>query len=443
LPHARDGEVLALPSVAQPALTLAIHEQPAHIEPLPNRGDGVEQGPSSTRRTYRVLMIASTSFFADYGCHVRILEEARILQHLGNAVTVCTYHNGRDIAGLDIRRTLPVPWRTGYEVGSSRHKMGFDVLLEWTVLSVGLQARPDIVHAHTHEAAFIGLPLSRMLRVPLVLDFQGSMTSEMIDHRFLNPHGRFYGPARWLEQQIVQWPSAILTSSHHALQLLTNDFHCSPERVTAIPDCVNADLFAPASSQEKANSLKAGLGIPLDRQVVVYLGLLAEWQGTGLLLQAARQLVSRRPNVHFLIMGFPSVETYRCQAEELGLGAHVTFTGRVPYEQAPDWLSLGDVAVAPKTSETEGSGKLLNYMAMGLPTVAFDSPVSREYLGEFGTYARAGNAESLADALESLLVDGGRAQSLGQRLRQRAVQLYSWTHAGQRILDVYDRVSEL
>ena len=387
-------------------------------------------------------MIASTSFFADYGCHVRILEEARVLQQMGNQVTICTYHNGRDIAGLDIRRTVPIPWRTDYEVGSSRHKMGFDVLLEWKVLSLGLQTRPDIVHGHTHEAAFIGYPLSRLLGVPLVLDFQGSMTSEMIDHRFLNPQGRLYRSARCLEEQIVRWPAAIITSSHHAQRLLTKEFACSPDKVTAIPDCVNADSFSPGLSEEKARSLKAALGIPPERQVVVYLGLLAEWQGTGLLLQAAKQLVARQPNTHFLIMGFPAVAAYRRQAEDLGLSAHVTFTGKVPYEQAPELLALGDVAVAPKISETEGSGKLLNYMAMGLPTVAFDLPVSREYLDSLGVYARPGDASSLSEAMESLLVDRERARSLGQGLRQRAVQLYSWTNAGQMILDVYDRVSK-
>jgi hypothetical protein len=75
---------------------------------------------SSGPAAYRVLMIAPTSFFADYGCHVRILEEARILERLGSRVTICTYHTGRDLEGIDIRRTMSIPWRKGYEVGSSR-----------------------------------------------------------------------------------------------------------------------------------------------------------------------------------------------------------------------------------------------------------------------------------------------------------------------------------
>jgi glycosyltransferase involved in cell wall biosynthesis len=399
-------------------------------------------GGDRARKTYKVLMIAPTSFFADYGCHVRILEEALILRQMGNRVTICTYHNGRDVADLDIRRTVPIPWRTRYEVGASRHKIGFDVLLLLKALSVAIRAKPNIVHGHIHEGALIGYTVSKLLGVPLVFDFQGSMTSEMIDHHFLNPEGRFYGPARWLEQLIVRLPSAIITSSSHAAGLLTNDFHCPSDKITAIPDCVNADFFTPGQSEHTSAALKATLGIPPERQIVVYLGLLAEWQGTGLLLQAAAQLISRRPDVHFLIMGFPAVETYRCQAQDLGLASHVTFTGKIPYEQAPSFLALGDLAVAPKTSTTEGSGKLLNYMAMGLPTVAFDVPVSREYLDSLGVYAQAGDASRLADALETLLVHRERAQALGQNLRRRAIERYSWTAAGARIMDVYDRVHE-
>ena len=87
--------------------------------------------------TYRILMIAPTSFFSDYGGHIRILEEARILRKSGQTVKIVTYYKGRDVDGLDIVRTPPTPWRADYEVGSSRHKFAFDVLLSWTSLGHG------------------------------------------------------------------------------------------------------------------------------------------------------------------------------------------------------------------------------------------------------------------------------------------------------------------
>ena len=72
---------------------------------------------------------------------------------------------------------------------------------------------------------------------------------------------------------------------------------------------------------------------------------------------------------------------------------------------APHHQALGDVAVSTKISATEGSGKLLNYMALALPTVAFDTPVSREYLDKWGVYAERGNPAALAEALGSILED--------------------------------------
>jgi len=55
--------------------------------------------------------------------------------------------------------------------------------------------------------------------------------------------------------------------------------------------------------------------------------------------------------VHFLIMGFPGEHRYRFKAAQLGLSQWVTFTGRIPYLEAPDYLLLGDVAVSAKISE--------------------------------------------------------------------------------------------
>ena len=86
-------------------------------------------------------------------------------------------------------------------------------------------------------------------------------------------------------------------------------------------------------------------------------------------------------------MGYPGQDRYREAARQMGILDNVTFTGALPYEMAPTYLALGDVAVSPKMSATEGNGKLLNYMAVGLPTVTFDTPVSRELLGDLGLYA--------------------------------------------------------
>ncbi len=55
-----------------------------------------------TEEPRRILMIAPTSFFLDYGCHVRILEETRALLAQGMQVRIVTYTWPR-LAGIGHR----------------------------------------------------------------------------------------------------------------------------------------------------------------------------------------------------------------------------------------------------------------------------------------------------------------------------------------------------
>ncbi|MBX2997405.1 MAG: glycosyltransferase family 4 protein [Caldilineaceae bacterium] len=384
-------------------------------------------------------MIAPTSFFSDYGCHVRIFEEARALQRLGHRVTIVTYRNGRDLPDLDIRRTLPIPWRQHYEVGSSRHKVAFDALLGLKTVQILLHERFDVIHGHLHEGALIGLILGGMFGLPVVFDFQGSLTEEMIDHRFLRRGGRVHNWLRRLEQWIDHTVQITLTSSANAERILVEDFGSDAARIHILPDCVDVTTFTPLTEQgiTNRNADRAKLGIPQDATVISYLGLLAEYQGTDLLLQAMQYIRAQQPSTYLLLMGFPGVDFYQSVAQQLGVADRVIFTGRIPYEEAPAYLKLGDVAVAPKLSLTEGAGKLLNYMALGLPTVTFDTPVAREYLGSWGIYAERGNPKSLATKLIDLINDQETQKQIGHQLRQRTIRQYDWNQAAIKIVDTY------
>jgi glycosyltransferase involved in cell wall biosynthesis len=393
-------------------------------------------------KTFHILMIAPGSFFSDYGAHVRIVEEVRALQKLGHKVTIITYYLGRDLPDLEIVRTRPTPWRADYEVGSSLHRIAFDIFLGWTGLKTVLRRRFDIIHGHLHEGALIGYFLSRIQRVPLVADFQGSMTSEMVDHNFLNPKGPLYRWVRLLEMRIDELPDVILTSTNQAALLLEQYFGCDSYRIQPLPDSINVDFFRPnVLTPDEIAAQRATLGLPNDHIVVVYLGLLADHQGIPQLLQAARILKERGARAYFLIGGFPGVSRYRRMAADLGVDDRVTFRGKVPREETPAHLALGDIAVAPKLSTTEGCGKILEYMAMELPTVAFDVPQNREYLGSLGAYAgRTGDPVALADTIAGFLNDPQLRTELGRKLRARAARHFSWDRAGRHLLTIYRTV---
>ena len=166
--------------------------------------------------------------------------------------------------------------------------------------------------------------------------------------------------------------------------------------------------FDPArfDPQETA-ALKAALGIPAGRPVVAYLGFMAPHQGTDHLVHVAARLQADGVDVHFLVMGFPNVDLYQELARQQGVAGRMTFSGKIHYDDAPRYLAVGDITISPKLSATEGSGKVLNYMALGKPVVAYDNPVHQEYLGTAGVYAPAGDEGALARAVGALVAAEG------------------------------------
>ena len=389
-----------------------------------------------------IAMIAPTGFFADYGCHVRILEEARALQALGHAVTICTYPTGATPGGLRVVRLPAIRHQSSAHVGSHRLKLLLDPLLAGLVLTRGLREPIDVVHGHLHEGAAIGWPLARARRAPLILDYQGSLTSEMVDHRFLSPDGPGVPLFGAIERVVEAAADRIVTSSTFAGRQLAARKSWPPERIVSVPDGVDVSRFRPRGAEDGAEltALRQRLGIPPNRLVIGYLGLLAEYQGTGDLIRAAREVVDAEPGTHFLIMGYPNAAEYERAAGHAGLAGHVTFTGRVPYAQAPTHLRLCDLAVAPKRSKTEGNGKVLNYMAAGLPTVAYAGGVAAEFLGPEARLAERGSVPALAGEILRLVRDADARRAYGERLRARAEHQFSWQRQIDKILDVYASV---
>jgi glycosyltransferase involved in cell wall biosynthesis len=386
-------------------------------------------------KSKKILMIAPTPFFADRGCHVRILGEAKALIALGNELLLCTYGLGRDIEPIPTVRTMSLPWYKKLSPGPSVHKIYVDLLLLWNVLWACRSFRPDIIHAHLHEGIAIGKVASKLFGIPLVADLQGSLTAELVAHKALPDVRWLVKPVQWLEKLINRMPLHLIASSTHMGRVTQNEFDIPAQRLTTLMDGVDLDVFSPG---EPDPHLRGSLGIQPDERVVVFIGVLTEYQGIDLLIKSIPQVVKECPKAKFLIIGYPDEEHYRAQARALGVEEFTLFTGKIPYADAPRYLSLAQVAVSPKISTTEANLKLFTYMAMGLPTVVFDNPVNREILGDLGSYARFGDVADLARVLTGLLNDEEEARQLGAACRQKAIDDYSWLAVGRQLGSIYD-----
>ena len=379
------------------------------------------------------MMLAPTPFFADRGCHVRIFEETRAIAATGHQVEIVTYHLGKDMPGIVTHRTPRIPWYGKLDAGPSWHKPYLDILLFFKALAVAKQLKPDLIHAHLHEGAFVGIFLKKLLGIPLLFDCQGSLTGEIVDHGFVGKGSFAAAMFGWLEGFINKSADAIITSSSPAADDLLQTWGVPDGKVTAVTDGVNTDEFSPADGA----AIRRELGISADVPVAAFLGVFNRYQGVDLLLDVVKIMKERGCRVHFLLMGFPD-EKYRKHAANMGLEQLITFTGKIDYAKAPQYLAAADIAVSPKLSLTEANGKLFNYMACSLPSLVFDTPVNREILGETGIYADFGNAVDFADKLEDLLGDRERCKQSGRRSRKRAVEEHSWRSRADRLNLIYE-----
>ena len=380
----------------------------------------------------RVLVIAPTPFFGDRGCHVRIYEEIRALGALGVESVVVTYPTGQDVPDVRTVRAWAIP---GIHAGPLGFSPGRPVLDLAVLLAAHREIQrfsPHLLHAHLHEGIAIGVVLRAWHRLPLVADLQGSLTAEMVDQGVMGSRGVMATLMGAVERWLVRRPDRTLTSSSHGVPLLTAQ-GVDRRSVTSLPDGVDLEAFRPEPADP---ALVERLGL-VGKRTVVFLGVLTDYQGVDLLLDIAAIMAPTNPDVHVLVLGYPNEERYRAEAKARGLDEVMTFPGRVPYADAAQWLGVGAVAVSPKRSVTEANGKLVNYMACGLPVVASDLPVNRELLGESGVYAPIDDAEAFAARISELLADPERAREIGAALRMRAETEFAWPSLAKQLEGTY------
>lgn len=340
----------------------------------------------------KILMIAPTPFFFDRGCHIRVLNSYLRLKDEGKEVLLLTYPLGRDIKDINTKRTINIPTYKDISPGFNIHKPFLDFLLLVKTFRELISNNYDAIYAHLHEGTLIGLLTKPFFKKPIIFDAQGSLTGELVNNQTIKKNSFIYKILFKIEKFITNKADYIITSTEGLKDFMENNF--SPKnKIKVIKDLPNKQLFNP-------NVKPAKLDLPKDKKIVVYLGGLQKSKGIHYLLQAIPHCLNE---FHFLIMGYP-VERVKKIIKKLKIENRVTLTGRIPYEKAPSYLKLGDVAVSPKTLESgEANAKLYNYLATGLKVVCWDTPENRKILGKNGIYAEEKNIKDLVKKIDQYI----------------------------------------
>lgn len=209
----------------------------------------------------------------------------------------------------------------------------------------------------------------------------------------------------------------------------------SRTKLVVIPNGVDVATFAEAAPADRT-----GLGIPPDARIILAVGRLDPQKGLHFLIEAARDLVSRFPDVHFLLVGggVQRSELVR-QIAELELESRIHFCGW--RADIPSVMKLGYGLALP--SLWEGMPNVvLEAMAAGLPVVASAVEGVAELVvpEETGFLVAAQSVNELTIALSKLLSDPERAHRMGQAGQQRVASEYSWDRMAAAYARLYEQI---
>lgn len=384
-----------------------------------------------------VLHIAPTPFFSDRGCHIRIEGIADCLAELGYQNLVCTYHHGRDVPSVKTSRITPIKNYTKTEAGPSKYKLWADWKLLWLVVKEISRVKPAVVHAHLHEGLMIGLVVKVLLfwkKIPLIADMQGSLVGELETHGSFKKHAWLRWPVKAIETVLMLFAKTIVCSSDHSLEKIKTEFNLSDAKISLVQDGARVP---PRVSENDRIALRTELGLPENKKIVVYSGALLESKGLAELKQLI-SLCGENEMLHFLIIGYP-VEDLDVYLNQQGIAELCTLTGQIEFENLPSYLQLADIAIDPKFSDAgEGSGKILNYLACGLPVLAFDSQNNRSFLPAETTLPKS--VEAMASQLADVVADKALLKHMGDANFAHFESNYSWNQSKSQLAEVYQQL---
>jgi glycosyltransferase involved in cell wall biosynthesis len=182
--------------------------------------------------------------------------------------------------------------------------------------------------------------------------------------------------------------------------------------------------------------------------LAAYIGVMGPQDGVDIVVRAADVVIHEmgRTDIAFTLIGsgdcFSELVALR---DELKLNGHVEFTGRAPDDLVVKILSTADVGLSPDPknplNDVSTMNKTMEYMAFGLPVVAFDLRETRVSAAEAAIYVQPNDIRDYAKAIVDLMDDEAARARLGKVGRARVENELAWSHQARAYLGVYERLS--
>jgi glycosyltransferase involved in cell wall biosynthesis len=210
----------------------------------------------------------------------------------------------------------------------------------------------------------------------------------------------------------------------------------APDRVAVVR---NGPVLARVDAARPDPALRAGF-----RFLCCWSGKMGRQDRVDLLLDAIAELVHRhgRRDCRFVLLGDGEcLVDLRAQAARLGLDRWVHFPGWVTEAEVFAHLASADLGLDTSLQAEVSPVKALEYLAFGVPVVAFDLPETLALVRGAGVLVPPGDVHRFATETAALLDDPPRRSALGGAGRRRVVDELCWERQAEVYVAVVGRAA--
>jgi glycosyltransferase involved in cell wall biosynthesis len=272
----------------------------------------------------------------------------------------------------------------------------------------------------------------RLLGKRIVFDFK-DLSPEMYAARYRRTDGLMYALLRRFER-------ASLRAAHHVIAVNAAVREVAMRRGGVAPGAVSIVGNGPRLDGLVRRPGRADLRRG-HRHLCVLVGMMGPQDSIDLGIEAVAHLVHRlgRTDCAFTFVGVGDAvpDAERLVAEH-GLQRWVSFPGWAERDEVHDYLSTADLGLEPNLEEFVTPVKAMEYMAFGLPFVAFDVAETRAMAAGAAALAPRGDVAAFATLIDALLADPARRAALGAAGRRVVAESLAWEHQEKTYLAIID-----
>lgn len=353
----------------------------------------------------------------------------------GHEVTVVTYKDGdspeyEDDKGVKVYRV------NNYMISPNNFidwimQLNFNMVAKATEI-INKEGKFDCIHAHDWLVAYAAKTLKNSYEMPIVSTIHATEAGR--NSGIHDETQRYINDTEWL---LTYESTEVIVNSNYMKCELQRLFGLPFEKINVVPNGINLNNF---SGIEKDYDFRRQYAMD-NEKIILYVGRLVYEKGIQNLISAMPKILQGYNDTKLVIAGKGGMlDELRAQSNRMGLGNKVYFTGYLNSKQVQKMYKCADIAVFPSTYEPFGI-VALEAMLAGIPTVVSDIGGLNEIVthGVDGMKSYAGNSNSIADSVLTLLYDHRLCDNISKKAKNKVKEQFNWNKIAQDTHFIYEK----